>query len=398
MKAMTTLLSPAEVGRVYLIISIVAFLVFIDPSECIIIGIYMSGTIPSVRYYLGIYGLYILLVCIILFSSVLLFEVLGILESLTGIIVAFVISLFLASITINSTMIPSLNMFNYRVWFVFLSTGTLLLALMVSTSLVVLFKPTAEFWVVGQVIGYSIFAMFGLIVLYNRLVIAQRQEKVSKTQAVNFWHFVWPIAVAVGLGWGQTQGYRFLMESSLGLYQLGLFAAGYGISAGLISAFDSIFSTYLQPIFYKNISSGNRLEKSDAWNRYAEIYFPSLLLVGLLTGALAAELTRLLLGPEFQDSYRFVVWGAIAEIARISLSIFALVPHATKKTSLLVLPNLVGALAVISMIFILTPILGTIGVGLALSVGSILALMSMFLAVKGELILKLPTTRYCKVF
>ena len=51
------------------------------------------------------------LVCIILFSSVLLFEVLGILESLTGIIVAFVISLFLASITINSTMIPSLNMF-----------------------------------------------------------------------------------------------------------------------------------------------------------------------------------------------------------------------------------------------------------------------------------------------
>ena len=45
------------------------------------------------------------------------------------------------------------------------------------------------------------------------------------------------------------------------------------------------------------------------------------------------------------------------------------------------------------MIFILTPILGTIGVGLALSVGSILALMSMFLAVKGELILKLPTAK-----
>ena len=50
-------------------------------------------------------------------------------------------------------------------------------------------------------------------------------------------------------------------ESSLGLYQLGLFAAGYGISAGLISAFDSIFSN-----IYSNtlaIFSGNRLEKSE---------------------------------------------------------------------------------------------------------------------------------------
>ena len=39
--------SPAEVGRVYLIILIVAFFsaVFIGPSECILIGIYMSGTI-----------------------------------------------------------------------------------------------------------------------------------------------------------------------------------------------------------------------------------------------------------------------------------------------------------------------------------------------------------------
>ena len=82
MKAMTTLLSPAEVGRVYLIISIVAFFsaVFIGP-----VGMYINRHLHewnnrgSVRYYLGIYGLYILLVCISLFSSVLRFEVLGIL-------------------------------------------------------------------------------------------------------------------------------------------------------------------------------------------------------------------------------------------------------------------------------------------------------------------------------
>ena len=86
---------------------------------------------------------------------------------------------------------------------------------MVSTSLVVLSNQRG---ILGGRTGDRLlnFAMFGLIVLYNRLVIAQRQEKVSKTQAVNF---AFCLADCCGgwVGLGSNPRLPFLMESSLGL-------------------------------------------------------------------------------------------------------------------------------------------------------------------------------------
>ena len=89
------------------------------------------------------------------------------------------------------------------------------------------------------------------------------QVKVSKPTSEHFWllfHFAWPVAISVGFNWLQTQGYRFLMADTLGLVDLGLFVVGYGISAGLIAAFESVLTTYFQPKFYKNVSRNNSVE------------------------------------------------------------------------------------------------------------------------------------------
>ena len=59
----------------------------------------------------------------------------------------------------------------------------------------------------------------------------------------------------------QGQGYRYLLEGQLGLAQLGLFVAGYGISAGMIAGFESVLTTYFQPRLYRDVSMTIPLDK-----------------------------------------------------------------------------------------------------------------------------------------
>jgi O-antigen/teichoic acid export membrane protein len=179
------------------------------------------------------------------------------------------------------------------------------------------------------------------------------------------------VAISVGFNWLQTQGYRFFVADSLGLVALGLFVAGYGISAGLMAAFESVLTTYFQPKFYKRVSNSNMAEQSLAWNQYAGAILPSLLLVTFSLAGLAPELTRFMVGPAYQSASQFVVWGILAEGARVVAGVYSMSAHAKMKTRLLLLPNLLGAAICITLIWALVPAFGAHGVGLARSLAGI---------------------------
>ena len=292
--------------------------------------------------------------------------------------------------TINQTAIPSLNLLELRGRFIVLTLATIGFGLASSYALVEYFSPIAEYWLLGLLIGQTVLAVIGVKLFFEKLQPETPAEKLSKSHLKTLFDFAWPVAISVGFNWLQTQGYRFFVADSLGLSALGLFVAGYGISAGLMAAFESVLTTYFQPRFYKRVSTSTLEEQSAAWNRYAGAILPSLVLVTFFLIGLAPELTRFMVGPAYQSASQFVVWGVLAEGARVLAGVYSMSAHAKMKTRLLLLPNLLGAVICIALIWVLAPAMGAHGVGLARSLAGIGMVVAMHYMMIVVLEMKLP--------
>jgi O-antigen/teichoic acid export membrane protein len=389
LRVATTLLSPEEMGKVSLALTTIAFfaMFLVNP-----VGMFINRRLHAwqasgtARHYLIGYVNYLLLVALIAAIGLPFFYITGVADF--GISLGWLIFLVCGSLlfnTINQTAIPSLNMLGDSGRFVLLSVATIAVSFIFATLLVQMVQPWAQYWLLGLLLGQTFLGMIGTKVLFTRL---QKKGAIHLPPAIHKRHmqvlfsFAWPVAIAAGLGWFQGQGYRYLMEGQLGLAQLGLFVAGYGISAGMIAGFESVLTTYFQPRLYRDVSMDHPDRQAQSWHRYAAAVIPSLLLTVALIVILAPELTRIFLGNNFQAAVDFVVWGALAEAARVLIGTYSLIAHVYMRTRWLILPNLIGAVLSITLCALLIPGFGAAGagMGLVLSGFSVVAMMHFSLA------------------
>ena len=387
MRVATTLLSPAEMGKVSLVLTTTAFfaLFLINP-----VGMFINRRLHAwqasgvARHYLTHYTYYLLLVGLVAVIGLALLFVLGLADF--GVSIGWLIFLVCGSLifnTINQTAIPSLNLLGDSVRFVLLSLLTISASFACATLLVKAGQPSAQNWLFGLLLGQALLAAIGIRVLFSKLKACENPKQypsIQKQHLQALFGFAWPVAIAAGLGWVQGQGYRYFMGEQLGLAELGLFVAGYGISAGMIAGFESVLTTYFQPRLYRAVSVDQNTDKyAQAWQRYAAAVIPSLVLTVAFIVMLAPELTRTLLGKNFQSAAVFVIWGAIAEAARVLMGVYSLIAHVYMRTGWLILPNLVGAMISIILCTVLIPILGAMGVGISLAAAGIVVVVSVHL-------------------
>lgn len=390
MRVATTLLSPAEMGRVSLILTSIAFfaLFLVNP-----VGMFINRRLHSwqssgvARHYLIRYVNYLLLVAFIAAVMLPFFYISGLINF--GVSIGWMIFLVCGSLlfnTINQTSIPALNMLGDSGRFVLLSIATIAASLVSATILVKLLQPSAHYWLLGILFGQALLAVIGSQVLFSRLE-KEGDLRVSpviiyKRHIQVLFSFAWPVAIAAGLSWVQGQGYRYIMEAQLGVAQLGLFVAGYSISAGMIAGFESILTTYFQPRLYRDVNMADPAKQAQAWQNYAAAVIPSLLLTVAFIAMLAPELTRVFLGENFQSAASFVIWGALAEAARVLMGVYSLIAHVYMRTRWLIIPALVGAVLSITLCALLIPNLGMAGAGMGLAISgfAVVAAMHLLLA------------------
>lgn len=398
MRVATTYLSPVEVGRISVITTTTAFfaLILVNPAGMFINRrLHAWFSLGRIKQYLRYYWLYLFLV------SLAAAMVLAIIQNVPGISskidLVWLLGLVCGSLvfnTMNQTVIPSMNLLGFRNWFIGLTLATLAVGLGGGLFLIVYFKPIAEYWLLGLLIGQALFGWIGLNVFLKNTQPSQSdavsEEKLTSKKIRVLFLFAWPIAIAVGLNWLQTQSYRFLIEHFLGLASLGLFFAGYGISAGLISALESVLTTYFLPGFYRQINTAEKEEQSLAWNIYAGAIFPAVILGIFCIAALASELTQLFLGPNFQTASQYVIWGALAEGSRVFAATYAMVAHARMTTRLLIYPNLIGSFISILLVWLLVPEIGPLGAGIGLAIAGLSVVFAMHFLMRPHLAIVLP--------
>jgi O-antigen/teichoic acid export membrane protein len=390
LRVATTLLSPEEMGKVSLVLTTIAFfaMFLVNP-----VGMFINRRLHawqangSARAYLERYAGYLIGVALLAAISLPLFNLSGLVNF--GMPIGWIVALVCASLifnTINQTSIPSLNMLGDTRGFVALSVATLAASFVCAVTLVETMQTSAQYWVLGLLLGQMLLAVVGTQMLFAKLgvhgVPATATPGIRGRHLQVLFDFAWPVALAAGLGWVQLQGYRYIMESHLGMAQLGLFVAGYSISAGMIAGFESILTAYFQPRLYRDANKDHPAEQAQAWRRYASAVIPSLILTVALIVLLAPEFTRILLGERFQGAASFVVWGALAEAARVLAGVYSLIAHVYMRTRWLIVPTAVGAALSIVLCVLLIPPLGAQGAGIALASAGfvVVALLHILLA------------------
>lgn len=388
MRVATTLLSPQEIGEVSLITTTTAFfaLFFINP-----VGMFINRRLHSwqtngvARHYLSLYTCYLLMVSLAAIIVLPLLYREGLVHF--GIPIGWLIFLVSGSLlfnTVNQTAIPSINLLGESTRSVLLSLATISTSFVCATLLAMLVHPSAQCWLVGLILGQGLLGIIGVKTLFEKLQESKDPFRSFNLQISNehlstLFHFAWPVAIAAVLGWVQGQGYRYLIESQLSLAELGLFVAGYSISMGIMTSFESILTTYFQPHLYREVNKSPGIGQGLAWQRYATAVIPSLLLTIGFIIILAPELAHTLLGENFQSAGNFVVWGALSEAARVLTGVYSLIAHVHMKTRWLILPNLIGASLSIFLCILFIPWMGASGAGLGLALSGFSVVLTMHL-------------------
>jgi len=397
-KLATTFLSPSGYGQMSLILAVIAGFnsVLINPVGMFVNrrlhGWVDAGTVK--KYFINYAGYLLLVILIATIVIIVLQNTIGLVVGVLTSWLVVIIGISLLFNTANQTFIPSLNLLNFRIWFVVLSLITLLASLLLSLFFAYIFQANAEYWLFGQVLGQAFLGVVSGVIFFRVIKTVKVKEPIAQLKSQKQWSamflFIWPLAVAVGLHWVQTQSYRFIVGKTLGLSSLGLFVVGYGVSASIIASYESVLTTYFLPLFYRRVSLDDRSIQSRAWLRYASAVFPTLFLTAFFIICFSQDICKILLGPNFQLAYHYVIYGALAESGRVIVATYSYIAHARMKTYKLLPANITGAIIAPTLIFLLTPHFGIKGAGIALVIASASLVLVLRITLNKQLNISFP--------
>ncbi|NQT30038.1 MAG: hypothetical protein HQ596_05665 [Candidatus Saganbacteria bacterium] len=403
-RVLTTILLPAEIGRMAIFMTILGFfgLFMISP-----IGNYVNRQIIGwekkglLKINLIYYIIYVFLVALFaLFVLFLLKLFIPLAEGATNLWFATIIFLGIFVAALFSSFIGYINLFKRRFTFVILSNLAGWIGILSSALLTLAFARTAEFWMLGGFIAQFIIAVAALYILFK----ISRQSEVPEETKINFsfakfrgaLNFSLPLSLAVLFYWVQTQGYRFILQYKFGLETLGIFFINLNIGMQLTVAFETLFNQFYHPIYYNNISSPEVDKRVAAWNALGGAFLPALLMMLVFIGCSSIFLSRILVASLYWPFSYLIFFGALVEALRIISSVYSLAAHAEYKTKSLILPGLISAVVVVGLIYYLPGWNLYVGVASALVLGGLIGLVVLRAEIKKIVPIKFPLQRTLK--
>lgn len=354
---LTSILSPAELGKYYLFMSLVAFsgLVLINPFGRYIqrkVNAWNNSKLLFQRLY--DYNFYVLLVSII---SMLLFAVLtsmGLFSSLQDFSFLLIFGFFIYFNTWTNTLVPVFNMLFFRLTFVILT---------VLTSVFLLIVPyvfaenngSVQSWMIGTVLSYCAISLVASVIFLrsyaseglNSIVPKYKSSKIKKLTV-----FVVPLGVATLFMWAQSSGLRILVEHFYTLEYLAFLGVGLALASQITVTVESIITQVYHPIYYAKLESDDIQVRTEALNKTLELVIPVYLLMFIYVISFSKEIFSILINQQYHSAYTFLMIGMVFEFFRMLTNLYSNAFHSEMATKNLILPYFFGALFTILSIYI----------------------------------------------
>ena len=402
-RILTSTLSPIEVGRFYILTGLLfGFNVMSLTPVSQYMGVRLLEWIPTgsaqrnhiafAKYTIGIV-VAIMAICVFLKQTV------GIGTEIT---VPWLLWLIIGSLLIGTWNLLCGNGFNiigHRVLFILFTNLTSWLSLGLSILLATHLLASAEYWVSGQLLGQAAVLIPAGMLFWWKLArpIEGEDSTVEGSNNINprkVFQFSWPLSLSLGLSWVQWQSYRFILQGISGEELVGLFAAGYAVTTAIVSAYETLFSQFYLPILYNDIAGQDSSGRTRAWNRYANLYLPSIVITAAFVAASGPFLAKLMVSNQFYKAAVTVApVAALAEGARMVSGAYSMAAFTQLDMRAVIKPTLVGVIFTLVGVIMfnrLDPLLGT---GFALLLGAIVTTVLVGVKLQRVLSLHLPGKR-----
>lgn len=362
LKISTYLLPPKVMGQLYIFTTIYTFFVFFLISP---IGQYFNrythqweseGVLFS---RLKLYAGYMVLVCAAAMVGACVVHLFGGANDFLLFPFLILTGLFVFVVSANQTVVPLLNMLDYRVLFTILTFLTGFLALAFSIIFVVFVDSTAIAWLLGLLLGNALVVIAG--VFYLRKILSGQEKppsrifdlgKVNTKKVCEVAKFAIPVSMATVFMWAQNSGYRISIESYLGLDYLGLLGVGFIVATQLSSVVESILMQYLQPNFYRSIKGAGIEGRTQAVNAYLSITIPVYFALALFLTFSIEYVFPVLVSGEYKEGYKFCVFGVWIEFFRMVTNAIGTIAHSEVKMKGYMYPYILGALTTNILVYL----------------------------------------------
>jgi O-antigen/teichoic acid export membrane protein len=244
--------------------------------------------------------------------------------------------------------------------------------------LIILLDDTPQ----SVLLGY--FAAFGsILICFHLLPVSVEGSNISKVPietdtelTANIRRYAMPLLPLALVAWISSLSDRYLISGMLGVEQVGLYAAGYGlISMPFLMAGDIIGQT-LRPPYYQAVSAGNIT--------FAKKLLRTQLSITILVCAagvvavffLSNLIATLLLAEEYRNAVSLMPWIAAGITLQVIAQIFEGVLIAYKRTGFLLMVHSLGAIVCVLSVYILIRRFNLIGAAMACPVYYLSMLMT----------------------
>lgn len=372
-RAMTTLLSPAEVGH-YSVVTTFAMwfsLTLVSPSgnyinRRLMDWVYAGVIWRELRKYL------LLLLLTAVFTAAISYigqQTTWLDTGETAMVLILCVVGILVFLTVNTMVIGFLNLLGRRNSYVLYTSATAWIGLVMSVVLTLRFGYGVELWIAGQVLGWALVAVPAFVCLRRTVAISQVVLRTTPAEQNGLWAFVWPLIISTSLYWFQVQGYRIELEHWVSFSAVGLLMTGLVLGANPVTIIDTLLGEYLRPQYLQAISGNDRAMQEAAWSDMATTFLSILIPVAVFVGFSGPFITALLVGSAFQSVSGLVAWGVLLEFSRAVNSMYVAAAHTRYKTRVTLTPAIVGSAIVLISIVPLARWNLYNGTGLALVIG-----------------------------
>lgn len=234
---------------------------------------------------------------------------------------------------------------------------------------VIVIGSTPQNVLLGYLVGTGlIFLVFVLPLKKQHLAEEPKPFKSASGLSKEIWHYALPLIPLAIVGWISSLGDRFIIAGFLGLGQVGIYAAAYGLISRIFNMVGSIIELTLRPIYFNAVSSGNRNLESHIFRLWVTV---TILVCGL--GVLAIFILKnwiafLLLAQDYRTSSSLLPWIACGISFLTIAYVFEKPCYAYMHTKWILLIQSVGAVISIPAIIALVILKGVQGAAMAVPI------------------------------
>ena len=220
-------------------------------------------------------------------------------------------------------------------------------------------------------LGYSI-ATGGILLLFYLLPVQvegvsrpSKPLKPDRNLVNNIFRYSFPLMPLALVSWITSLSDRYIIGGTLGLGQVGIYTAGYGLISMPFLMVEGIIGQTLRPAYFQSVSSIDSITEKKIL-RYHLITTVGICVIGVLAVCFFKNLiAQLFLAKEYREAAILLPWIAVGISFQVISQIFEGVLIAYKKTLRLLMVHSLGAVISVVSVFLLCSRFGLSGAAVA---------------------------------